>query len=144
MPSKIRTSPFIQAQRVKEYKDIDLDFRPHPLTGDIGVLSSIDAAKAAIRNIILTKYGERVFQYTFGSRVNSLLFENFNTLTLVGMREEITNAIKTSDERIFLYNDGVRIVPVEEENRLIISITFGLRNIPDKKIDFSFYLERVR
>jgi len=144
MPSRIRTSTAVRAQRSKEYRDIDLNFAPHPLTGDISTLTSVEACKAAIRNIILTKYGEKPFFYKFGSRVNTMLFENFNSLILTGMREEIKEAINAHDPRIFLFGDGVRITPEENENRLHITITFGMANVPDTRVEFSFFLNRVR
>lgn len=144
MPSKIRTTGTIQAQRVKDYKDVDLNFIPNPLTGDLTILDGIESIKSSLKNIILTRYGEKPFNYLFGSKVTGLLFENFDMLTLVMMETEIRSVVESLEPRVFFVGQGVVIIPDEDENRLRVSLHFGIKNLPDKQVDFSFFLERVR
>jgi len=144
MPSRISTSGAIQATRVKEYRDLDLNFIPNPMTGDIGVIQSIEAVKTGVKNVILTKFGERRFNHLFGSQVCNLLFEHFDALNMVIMKQEMVEAIKRFEPRAFLVGDGVSINFEEDQNELIVKISFGLTNEPDKVVEFNFYLERVR
>ena len=50
-------------------KDIDLNFRPHPLTGDLPVKTNQVAAAQALRSIVLTSFYERGFNVLFGTNV---------------------------------------------------------------------------
>jgi phage baseplate assembly protein W len=144
MPSRINTSASLQARRVKEYKDLDLNFIPNPLTGDLSILSSVDAVKTAVKNVIMTKFGEKRFNHLFGSQVCNLLFENFDAINMVILKSEIVEAIKRFEPRAFLVGDGVYVSYTEEQNELVVKISFGLTNEPDKVVEFNFYLERVR
>jgi phage baseplate assembly protein W len=144
MPSNIRTNRIIQARRVKQYKDIDLNFIPNPLTGDLTILSDIDSIKTSLKNIILTRYGEKPYNYLFGSKVTGLLFENFDTLTLILMEKEIRSVVEALEPRVFFLGEGVSVIPDQDENKLRVSLNFGITNIPDRQVDFSFFLERVR
>ena len=42
---------------IKEaYKDLDLNFMAHPITGDVTTKSDSEAVKRAVKNIVLTNY----------------------------------------------------------------------------------------
>ena len=61
---------------IKEaYKDLDLFFTAHPITGDVATKSDSDAVRRAVRNIVLTNYYERPFKPSLGGNVRGLLFE---------------------------------------------------------------------
>jgi phage baseplate assembly protein W len=105
-------------------------------------LKDIAAVKAGVKNVILTKFGEKFFNYTFGSRVNSLLFENYHALTLAGMKLEIQDALAKYEPRIIL--EDVRTTSLPNTNELIVSIIFLLKNQLDKRVEFNFILTRVR
>ena len=53
----------------KVYADLDLFFRPHPVTGDISLKYDTDAVKRSVRNIMMTNYYERPFKPGFGSNI---------------------------------------------------------------------------
>ena len=59
MPKEVRESDFTTP--VKQYKDIDLCFRRNPVTGDIAVKENENAIKQALKNLMLTRPGERPF-----------------------------------------------------------------------------------
>ena len=59
----------------KAFKDIDLSFMPHPVSGDIRVLKNEDAIKRAVRNLVQTIDGERPFQSNLGTDVTRSLFD---------------------------------------------------------------------
>ena len=47
---------------IKEaYKDLDINFLAHPITGDVTTKTDSDAVKRAVKNIVLTNYYERPF-----------------------------------------------------------------------------------
>ena len=57
----------------KIYKDLDLDFTPHPVTGDIVQVKDSNSVKRGIKNILLTENQERLFQPEIGSGLKNLL-----------------------------------------------------------------------
>ena len=60
---------------MEAYKDLDLFFTAHPITGDVATKSDSDAVRRAVRNIVLTNYYERPFKPSLGGNVRGLLFE---------------------------------------------------------------------
>ena len=57
------------------YKDLDLLFTAHPITGDVATKSDSDAVRRAVRNIVMTNYYERPFKPSLGGNIRGLLFE---------------------------------------------------------------------
>lgn len=125
----------------KKFSDLDLDFVPHPSSGDIVPLTDSAAIKRAVRNILLTAYNERLFNPEFGSGIRQTLFEPMNPATKQTLRLMITNTIKVFEPRATLIN--LDIAANEEENGYRISITFAIDNISEV-VDFEMFLERIR
>ena len=58
------------------YKDLDIFFTPHPVTGDITVKTDTDAVRRSVRNISPNQYKyERPFKPNFGGSLRDMLFE---------------------------------------------------------------------
>ena len=57
------------------WKDLDLLFRVHPVTGDVVTRTDVEAVKRSVRNIVLTNKYERPFKPNFGTSLRELLFE---------------------------------------------------------------------
>ena len=47
-------NPFVS--RDPDYADLDLDFMPHPTTGDVIRKTGEEAIKRSVRNLIMTNY----------------------------------------------------------------------------------------
>ena len=52
-----------------EYADIDLFFKPHPITGDVSLKYDDAAVKRSVRNIVQTNFNERPFKPGLGSDI---------------------------------------------------------------------------
>ena len=67
------------------FKDLNITFKPHPVTGDLTTVKDEAAIKQAIINLLLTNRGERLFAPRIGSSLSDLLFEilDFGTASLV-------------------------------------------------------------
>ena len=72
------------------FKDININFKKHPVTGDLVVSKDASAIKQAIVNLLLTNKGERVLLPDYGSDIRSFLFEPLDFGTSV----QIKNSIK--------------------------------------------------
>ena len=58
------------AQRVsKSFKDLSMSFKFNPLSGDLITLKNENAIARAVRNIVSTTPGEKLFDPDFGSSV---------------------------------------------------------------------------
>ena len=55
--------------------------------------SSFEQAKSNLRNLLLTRQGERVFQPNFGSGIHELLFEQATDELETRLQENITNSV---------------------------------------------------
>ena len=55
--------------------------------------TSYDAAKSNLRNLLLTRKGERIMQPEFGSGIHSLLFEQMDDNLEEQLEETITEAV---------------------------------------------------
>ena len=87
--------------QTKQFKDISLSFKKHPVTNDILVLKDNDAIKKSVINIIRTGIGDRFYESTIGTRVGDLLFslksDNYNQSLL---KREIATALQNWESRV--------------------------------------------
>ena len=59
----------------RDFKDIDMSFLKNPFTNDISVVRNENAIKQALKNVMLTKTSEKVFDPEFGTNIWVSLFE---------------------------------------------------------------------
>ena len=126
---------------VRVYKDLDLNFRAHPVTRDVVKRTGNAAIIGALKNLILTNVGEKPFQPNFGSRIRGLLFEDVSFITANIMQTEIGNAIANFEPRVGV--DAIRVQANPEQNRYDITIRFYINNL-EAPITINFFLEKVR
>ena len=135
MPQPIRT------QRVRKYRDLDLDMLVHPLTNDVVGRSDVDAINGSVINIIKTQRGERVFQSRFGSTLYHSLFEPMSTETRVTLEDAIEQAIHTFEPRVNLI--GVKVTADPDRNGYDVTIAYVPVN-EGSPINLDFFLNRLR
>jgi phage baseplate assembly protein W len=112
---------------VRRFTDINLMFAPHPYSKDILTKKGVDAVKASIQNLILTKNYERPFHPEIGSQVSALMFENFIPSTIVAIERSIRNTIEKFEPRAIILD--VQIVDNSNSNAIDIEVTFKLNNV---------------
>ncbi len=126
---------------VRVYKDLDLNFRAHPVTKDVVKRTGNAAIIGALRNLILTNLYEKPFQPNFGSRVRGLLFEDVSFITANIVQTEISNIIRNFEPRVGV--DAIRVQANPEQNRYDITIRFFINNL-EAPVTINFFLEKVR
>jgi len=129
------------ALTTREYKDLDLNFRAHPVTKDVVKRTGNAAIIGALRNLILTNLFEKPFQPSFGSRVRGLLFEDVSFITANILQTEISNVIANFEPRVGV--DAIRVQANPEQNRYDITIRFFINNL-EAPVTINFFLEKVR
>lgn len=125
----------------KIYSDIDFTFTRKPVVGDISLSYDTQAVIRSIRNILLTRRYEKVFNPAFGSNVDSLLFENISSVTASALESEISVAIKNYEPRAIL--DSVVVEPFPDKNAYSVTLTFYLENATQPTV-VTVFLERNR
>lgn len=125
----------------KKFVDLNPNFESHPITGDVLLLKNEDAIKHAIKNIVLTARGEKVFRPLFGTSATTKLFENFD----VTVADEITISIRDAVEK---YDPRVQVGNIEyiddiDNNGLEIIINYQITGLPLNPQSLNLILERV-
>ena len=131
------------AQRVsKKFKDLSMSFKFNPLSGDLIALNNENAIARAVRNIVLTSPGEKLFDPDFGSSVSEILFENVDDITAVSIQDEIRNCLNNYEPRVDLVN--VDVNPNFDENQFDVKITYKIVgiDIPPSQLEFALLPSR--
>lgn len=122
------------------YKDFAISFSMNPNTEDFSSVSNENAIKQSVRNLVMTQFGERPFQFDIGSRVRGLLFEPFDIFTAEDLRDEIENTIERLEPRVEVVNVDVNLS--ESEDELDVSIEY--RIVGEELVQtIEFLLERT-
>ena len=131
------------AQRVsKSFKDLSMSFKFNPLSGDLIALKNENAIARAVRNIVLTTPGEKLFDPDFGSSVSEILFENVDDITAVSIRDEIRSSLRNYEPRVELID--VEVEPNFDENQFDVLITYRIIgvDIPPSQLEFALLPSR--
>ena len=126
----------------RAFKDINLSFRPHPVTKDLTILRNENAIKRSVRNLVQTIPTERFFNSVLGSDVRSSLFEFVDYGTASTNQDQIEIVIENFEPRV--ENLTVEVLPVPDLNEFEVTVFFDIvgQEIPTQ--EFSFILEATR
>ena len=114
-----------------EYQDLDFDFTPNPITGDVAKVKNVTSVKRGIHNILMTENSERLFQPEIGSGLKNLLFEPMTDLTTQLLEDEVRSAIDAWENRAQVIS--IEVFPEEEYNRYRVAVIFRIVNNPDEQ-----------
>ena len=131
------------AQRVsKSFKDVSMSFKFNPLSGDLIALKNENAIARAVRNIVSTTPGEKLFDPDFGSSVSEILFENVDDITAISIEDEIKNCLANYEPRVELID--VEVDPNFDENQFDVRITYRIVgiDIPPSELEFALLPSR--
>ena len=125
----------------RQFADLDLNFTPHPVTGDVGFKKDDNAIKQAVKNLVLTQNFERPFHSEIGSSLRSLLFEPATPMTKEILRKTISDTITNFEPRVDLIDVEIRYTL--DDTAVDVRIIFKIRNT-FTPIDVNLTLERTR
>lgn len=99
------------------YKDLSLDFIPHPVTGDIRPVTDETALRRSLLNVLRTKKGDKPFFSDFGTDLERYLFEPANALTESQINKEVYDTVTRFEPRVIvnsitseIQDDGIAVV----------------------------------
>lgn len=125
----------------REYKDLNLAFKLHPEFGDVRPVKDLNAIKNSIRNILLTRKGEKPFQPAFGCNLKPYLFEHADRFTEIAIEQEIKYSIDRFEPRVKLTDLIVEYNPDKNAYHITIEVTVVGS---ERRLDIELYLERLR
>ena len=128
--------------RTKPYSDFDFVFKKHPITGDLPIKRDVEAVKQSVRNILLTRRGEKFFDPDFGGSLTEFLFENFDIVVEAEMEERIINTLKNYEPRVKVLN--VEVSDLSYRNALSVKIEVEILSPENVITDIEFIIERLR
>lgn len=131
----------IQVTRQPDYRDLDLSFDAHPVTGDVVKKVGAEAIKRSIKTLVLTNFYERKFRHNIGSNAHKMLFENVSPLTATFLQNAIAEVVKNFEPRATLLDVVVNVDA--DGNGYDATVVFLVNNIP-YPLTTQFFLERIR
>ena len=108
------------------YSDLDLRFLPQPGTKDVSLSYDDQAVVRSIKNLLLTKPYERLFQPTLGSEIDALLFEPITPLTGNLLKNEIIRTINNYEPRATIASIDINAYP--DQNGYSVAMFFYIGN----------------
>ena len=126
----------------KQFKDLSVTFKPHPVTGDLIVVKDEADVKQSIVNLLLTNKGERFFNSDIGSSITELLFEALDYGTASLVQSYISDTLNRYEPRIRILS--LSTVPNFDDNGFDVDLEFEIDGREDLPVNVSFFLERTR
>jgi phage baseplate assembly protein W len=106
------------------YKDLPLDFTPHPVTGDVRPVVDDLAIKRSIINLISTPRGKKPFYPEYGCTISNFLFSNPDVFTKNSMKDSVYEALTSYESRI----DVIEILPTFTDEGVSLQIKYRIKN----------------
>ena len=128
-----------EVQYIRSYKDLNVDFRSNPITKDIYAVKNEAAITQALKNLVQTRFGERLMQPTIGSGVYYMLFEPLDVFSGIELQSKISTTINNYEKRVEIID--VQVAVIEDEETTVVNVTYRIIGEP-KIITNQFLLER--
>jgi len=126
----------------RAFKDINLSFKPHPVTKDITTLRNENAIKRSVRNLVQTIPTERFFNSILGSSIRDSLFGFVDFGTASVIQREIITTIENFEPRVD--NLQVNVEPRPDQNEFEVFVIFNIIGQDFPTQNFSFILQAAR
>lgn len=110
------------------FRDFDLNFIAHPVTGDLVMKNDTAAAMQSVRELVLTSSGEYLNQPEMGGDVYGMLFELGSDANIILLQQKIKDTIETYEPRVEL--SDLQVNRTADMHGVIINITFYILNQP--------------
>lgn len=128
-------------KEIINYSDVNLDFIPHPLTGNLNPKINVDSIRQAIKVLFLLNPFDVPFNQSSFVNLRHYLFENINHLTISNMVKRIEWSIKTYEKRVKFIS--AKAVPFDSDDGFEVTVTYQIKalNITDT---FTQQFQRIR
>jgi len=124
------------------FKDISMSFQVNPITSDIIAIKNETAIARSVRNLVLTRPGEKFFNPNLGSRVYETLFDNMDDISASIVEDDIRDTIDNYEPRVKLVS--VKATPDYQGNAFDVVITYNIIGIDALPQQLAFALQPTR
>lgn len=123
------------------YRDINLDFDRHPVTGDVVAAVDVEAIKKSLRNLVQYSTYDAPFDPSLGSGVRRALFENFTPIMAELIRAKITEIVNEREPRVQVQ----RVVMYHNDEHLTLEVTiyFKIKDL-NRLEEITVFVERTK
>lgn len=128
-------------RKVRQFKDLDLNFLMHPATHDVVKSFDEDSINKNLRYLILTLNYERPFHPEKGCQINNLLFEFADPVMEQIMQRTIKESVANFEPRVNLLDVIINSKP--ELHEIEVTIEYVIVNT-SQPVVFSMILTRTR
>ena len=118
----------ITTSRNNAYSDLDLTFARKD-DDDIFKKNDAAAVKQAVKNLLLTNFGEKPFNPRFGGNLNAFLFRLDTEFDELEIEDSVAQAIANFEPRAILRN--VKATLLSDQNSVNVKVIFQVVNIPE-------------
>ena len=124
----------------KSFADLWITFQRNPFSSDLQVVKNENAIKQSLLTLVKTNIYERPFNPLLGSRLQQLLFENFDSGTSSSIDDELRILISNYEPRVSVISIDSSDDP--DNNALNITINFTIIGQPLNPQSLNILLER--
>ena len=104
--------------------DLDLRLRKKLGGDDISVLTGNFSVKESVKNLISTKFSERIFNPYIGTNIEKNLFETMDVTIADRITLEIREVLKNFEQRIVV--NEIVVYEDEDNNTIEVEITYTI------------------
>lgn len=123
-----------------KYRDISLNFRPLPSTGDLSTVSDEKSIAQSLKTLIFYNYYDVPFEPKLGSNIRAKLFDLITDMTSDIIKSDLKILIENYEPRIELIDIESKASP--EQHGINVSITYRARTSTNE-IVISYFLSRI-
>ena len=109
------------------FKDLSMSFQVNPISSDLIATKNETAIARSVRNLVLTRPGEKFFNPNLGSRVYETLFDNMDEVSASIVEDDIRDTIDNYEPRVKLVS--VKATPDYQGNAFDVVITYNIIGI---------------
>lgn len=124
----------------RSFKDISFNMTRNPITNDIVTLSNEEAIKQSVKNLVMTRLGERQFNAFLGTNVDAYLFELGSIILANNLIDEIEKTLAQYEPRIRIQKLEVDVA--EDSNNMEVFLDYLMVGLPPEVQNLSFILVR--
>ena len=95
-----------------------------------------------LRNILLTRRGEKFFDPDFGGSLTEFLFENFDPVVEAEIEQRIRGTLANYEPRVKVL--GLEIEDLSHRNALSLNLEVQILSPENNIVNIEFIIERLR
>ena len=124
------------------FKDLSMSFQVNPINSDLIATKNETAIARSVRNLVITRPGERFFNPNLGSKVYETLFDNMDEISASIIQDEIRDTIDNYEPRVELIE--VIVDPDYNNNAFDVVIKYNIIGIDALPQQLAFALQPTR